>query len=81
MAANTFKSERDALAFLGLMSHMFKNFDDQFVAPDREKSHTKGLNIHALMVDNGSGHVLGLQKNSIDLQNSPLLHAEQLTLK
>lgn len=81
MAANTFKSERDALAFLGLMSHLFKNFDDQFVAPDKEKSHTNGLNIHALMVDNEYGHILGLQKNSIHQQNNPLLHAEQLTLK
>ncbi len=60
---------------------MFKNFDDQFVAPDREKSHTTRLNIHALMVDNESGHVLGLQKNSIHQQNNPLLRAEQLTLK
>jgi tRNA(Arg) A34 adenosine deaminase TadA len=81
MPSNFFKSEKDALAFLGLMSHMFINFDEQFKAPDGERTHTNGLNIHALIVDNVSGNVLGMQKNIIHQSNNPLLHAEQLTLK
>ena len=81
MATNIFKAEKDALCFLALMAKMFKNFDDQFIAPDGEKTHTKGLNIHALLIDNGTGTVLGMQQNSIHAFNNPLLHAEQLTLK
>jgi tRNA(Arg) A34 adenosine deaminase TadA len=81
MTANIFKAERDALAFLGLMSNMFQNFDDQFQAPDGERSHTSGLNIHALIIDNATGQVLGMQQNRIHQANNPLLHAEQLTLK
>jgi tRNA(Arg) A34 adenosine deaminase TadA len=81
MANNLFKAERDALAFLGLMSRMFQNFDVQFTAPDGELSHTRGLNIHAVIIDNATGQVLGMQQNNIHEQNNPLLHAEQLTLK
>ena len=81
MSSNLFKSEKDALAFFGLMSHMYMNFDEQFVASDNEKTHTNGLNIHALVVDNLTGQVVGMRKNSIHHYNNPLLHAEQLTLK
>src|SRR4051812_16009511 len=78
---NIYKSEKDALCFLGLMSNMFKFFDDQFISNEGEKTHSKGLNIHALLVDNSTGDILGMQHNSIHSFNSPLLHAEQLALK
>ncbi len=76
-----FKSEKDAISLLGLLNQMYQNFDEQFTAPDNEKTHSKGLNILALITDNATGTVLGLQRNSIHAQNNPLLHAEQLTLK
>ncbi len=81
MGVNIFKAEKDALCFLGLMSNMYKYFDDQFIGPDKVPTHTHGLNIHALVVDNLTGVVLGLQQNGIHAANNPLLHAEQLTLK
>src|SRR5262245_56505922 len=80
MATNIFKAEKDALCFLGLMSHMYLKFDTQIKGPTGDPTHTNGLNIHALVVDNTTGMVLGMQKNSIHQYNNPLLHAEQLTL-
>ena len=81
MTANIFKAEKDSLSFLGLMSSMFARFDAQIQSPTKEPTHTKGLNIHALIVDNVSGQVLGMQQNTIHKFNNPLLHAEQLTLQ
>ena len=81
MSINVFKAEKDSLAFLGLMSRMYKMFDEQFVGPDGERTHQHGLNIHALIIDNATGAVLGMQHNTIHDYNNPLLHAEQLTLK
>ena len=81
MSVNILKAERDALAFLGLMSNMYTKFDTQINGPDGQPTHTNGLNIHALIIDNVTGNVLGLQHNSIHHFNNPLLHAEQLTLK
>jgi len=81
MSVNILKAERDAIAFLGLMSNMYTKFDTQVNGPDGQPTHTNGLNIHALIIDNATGKVLGLQHNSIHHSNNPLLHAEQLTLK
>lgn len=81
MAVNLFKSEKDAICFLGLLANMYKHFDKQVPAPDKEPTHTKGLNIHALVVDNPTGIILGIKQNEIHAGNNPLLHAEQLTLK
>jgi tRNA(Arg) A34 adenosine deaminase TadA len=81
MLINIFKAERDALCFLGLMSQMYAKFDAQIIGPDQQPTHTNGLNILALIIDNATGEVLGMQKNAIHHFNNPLLHAEQLTLK
>src|SRR5687767_2891064 len=81
MASNIFKAEKDSLCFLGLMSNMFARFDAQIPGPTKEPTHTNGLNIHALIIDNVSGQVLGMQQNTIHKFNNPLLHAEQLTLQ
>jgi tRNA(Arg) A34 adenosine deaminase TadA len=76
-----FQSEKDALAFLGLMSAAYQRFDYQFKHNDGEPTHVKGLNIFAAIVDNTDGELLGHQQNQIHLENNPMLHAEQLTLK
>ena len=68
MAANAFKAEKDALCFLGLLSNMYKRFDNQVIAPDKIQTHTHGLNIQALIIDNATGNVLGLQQNAIHSQ-------------
>ncbi|MBN8719737.1 MAG: hypothetical protein J0H85_09855 [Sediminibacterium magnilacihabitans] len=74
MAANAFKAEKDALCFLGLLSNMYKRFDNQVIAPDKIQTHTHGLNIQALIIDNATGNVLGLQQNAIHSQNDPLYY-------
>ena len=81
MSINIFKQEKDALSFLGLMTRMYKFFDTQVTGPGGEPTHTNGLNIHALIIDNATGLVLGMQQNAIHAFNNPLLHAEQLTLQ
>ena len=75
-----YKAEKDAIFFLGLLSHMRKYFDKAVIGPDGKFTHRLGLNIHAVLTDNTSGEVLALRKNGIHKYNNPLLHAEQLTL-
>jgi len=60
---------------------MKKHFDKAFQGPEGETTHHNGLNIHALILQNSIGRILGLQQNRIHTYNNPLLHAEQLTLK
>ncbi len=76
-----FQAEKDAIAFLGLMAFAHKNFDQQFQHSDGELSHSKGLNIFAVIIDNTDCEVIAVKQNTIHSFNNPLLHAEQLTLK
>lgn len=78
---NEYLLEKDAIAFLGLMSIAFKNFDKQFIHADGTPTHTKGLNIFAAIIDNIDGEVIGQKQNNIHENCNPMLHAEQLTLK
>ncbi len=79
------KSDRDAIIFLGLLTHAYLTWDppvsagtDQYGKPDF--THFSGLNIHSLMVDNIYGEVLALEKNGIHQEENPLAHAEQRTI-
>jgi len=76
-----FQSEKDSVAFLGLMATAFRNFDFPFTHPDKQVTHGQGLNIFAGIVDQADGFLIGQQSNKIHSANNPMLHAEQLTLQ
>ena len=79
-----FRAERDALAFLGLLSSLYLRFDPPIGAGDgdtAQPTHFQGLNIHALIIDNADGEVLTLEHNQIHAHQSPVEHAEQRALR
>jgi tRNA(Arg) A34 adenosine deaminase TadA len=79
-----FRAERDALAFLGLLSSLYLRFDPPIGPGDGSASqptHFQGLNIHALIIDNVDGEVLALEHNQIHAHQSPVEHAEQRALR
>src|SRR5215510_580691 len=77
-----FRAERDALAFLGLLSSLYLRFDPPIGSADgaAQPTHFQGLNIHAL-IDNLDGEVLALEHNQIHAHQSPVEHAEQRALR
>lgn len=76
------QAERDALAFLGLLSHMHLRFDPPVPAPgEKAATHFGGLNIHGLAIDNLDGEILGIDRNVIHATESPLDHGEQRVLR
>jgi tRNA(Arg) A34 adenosine deaminase TadA len=79
-----FRAERDALAFLGLLSSLYLRFDPPISCGDgdtAQPTHFQGLNIHALIIDNADGEVLALEHNQIHVHQSPVEHAEQRALR
>src|SRR5499427_7014041 len=79
-----FRGERDALAFLGLLSSLYLRFDPPISCGDgdtAQPTHFQGLNIHALIIDNADGEVLALEHNQIHAHQSPVEHAEQRALR
>jgi len=79
-----FRAERDALAFLGLLSSLYLRFDPPISWGDgdtAQPTHFQGLNIHALIIDNADGEVLALEHNQIHAHQSPVEHAEQRALR
>ena len=79
-----FRAERDALAFLGLISSLHLRFDPPISVPNGNQSqptHFHGLNIHALVIDNVDGEVLALEQNQIHAHQSPVEHGEQRVLR
>ena len=79
-----FRAERDALAFLGLLSSLYLRFDPPIGGGDgdtAQPTHFQGLNIHALIIDNADGEVLALEHNQIHAHQSPVEHAEQRALR
>ncbi len=79
-----FRAERDALAFLGVISSLHLRFDPPISAPNVSQSqptHFHGLNVHALMIDNVDGEVLALEQNQIHAHQSPVEHGEQRVLR
>ena len=79
-----FREERDALAFLGLLSSLYLRFDPPISPADGSASqptHFQGLNIHACIIDNVDGEVLALEHNQIHAHQSPVEHAEQRALR
>ena len=79
-----FRAERDALAFLGLLSSLYLRFDPPISLADgtgAQPTHFQGLNIHALIVDNADGEVLALEHNQIHAHQSPVEHGEQRALR
>jgi tRNA(Arg) A34 adenosine deaminase TadA len=79
-----FRAERDALAFLGLLSSLYLRFDPPISCGNgdtAQPTHFQGLNIHALIIDNADGEVLALEHNQIHAYQSPVEHAEQRALR
>ncbi len=79
-----FRAERDALAFLGLLSSLYLRFDPPISLADgtaAQPTHFQGLNIHALIIDNADGEVLALEHNQIHAHQSPVEHGEQRALR
>lgn len=79
-----FRAERDALAFLGVISSLHLRFDPPISAPNigqSQPTHFHGLNVHALMIDNVDGEVLALEQNQIHAHQSPVEHGEQRVLR
>jgi tRNA(Arg) A34 adenosine deaminase TadA len=79
----TCRNERDAISFIGLMSYMYLNWDAPVKTGEgiNDVTHTKGLNICGLIVDNQDGEILALDKNSIHANSSPVQHGEQLVVR
>lgn len=57
--------EKNAILFLGLMTIAYKNFDQQYIHADGQRTHKSGLNIFAAIIDNSDGELLGQQQNQI----------------
>jgi tRNA(Arg) A34 adenosine deaminase TadA len=79
-----FRAERDALAFLGVLSSLYLRFDPPIGSPDgsaAQPTHFQGLNVHAAIIDNVDGEVLALEHNQIHAHQSPVEHAEQRALR
>jgi tRNA(Arg) A34 adenosine deaminase TadA len=79
-----FRAERDALAFLGVLSSLYLRFDPPISPAEgtaAQPTHFQGLNIHALIIDNVDGEVLALEHNQIHAHQSPVEHAEQRALR
>ncbi|MHC1699236.1 MAG: hypothetical protein AB9919_14455 [Geobacteraceae bacterium] len=76
------RSERDALAYLGLLSNVAAKFDLPVPFPgESAPTHIAGLNIHALVIDNIDGEIMALERNTIHADGSPLQHGEQRALR
>src|SRR5262249_42075788 len=79
-----FRAERDALAFLGIISSLHLRFDPPISVPNftqLQPTHFRGLNIHAMVIDNADGEVLALEQNQIHAHQSPVEHGEQRVLR
>lgn len=77
-----FQAEKDAIVVVGLLAHVDRYFDEQVMYPPNPvPSHTNGLNIHACVIDNADGEVLGLEQNMIHATEYPWEHAEQRALR
>jgi tRNA(Arg) A34 adenosine deaminase TadA len=76
------QTEKDSLAFLGLLARVYLLYDPPIeVAGESAPTHFAGLNIHACIVDNIDGEVLGVDRNSIHSDQNPLQHGEQKALR
>jgi tRNA(Arg) A34 adenosine deaminase TadA len=79
-----FRAERDALAYLGLLSSLHLKFDPPIGSASgtpSQPTHFHGLNIHAIIIDNADGEVLALENNQIHAHQSPVEHGEQRALR
>jgi len=77
-----FQSERDAIVFLGLLSHIHVNWDPPLKTLDPKlMTQYHGYNIHAVILDNTDGEVLALERNLIHELESPVDHGEQLAVR
>ncbi len=82
------RAERDCIAFLALMARVSLQFDPPIPVEPKPKdkrppapTHFAGLNIQASVVDNEDGELLGIGRNAIHSESSPLEHGEQRALR
>src|SRR5258707_5307097 len=79
-----FRAERDALAFLGLLSSLYLRFDPPISWGDgdtAQPTHFQGLNIHALIIDIAVVEVLSLDHIKILDQQIPFEQVEHRALR
>lgn len=75
------QTERDSIAFMGLMAIAYQFLDEPRQPDDLNKNiHTKGLNIFAIIVKNQTGELASWGQNTIHSEINPLKHAEQMAL-
>ncbi len=72
--------ERDCLAGFGLLTSTYLNFDPPLNRDDGV-SHSRGFNVHCMVIDNTDGEVLALGQNLIHQHSDPLQHAEQRVIR
>ena len=76
------RAEKDAIALLGLLGRAYLEFDQPIPGPDGiTPTHRAGLNIFGCVVDNRDGELLGIDRNTIHSDGSPLQHAEQRAVR
>src|SRR5688500_9989152 len=72
--------KRDSIATLGLLAHNFRYFDPG-VSTSQGVTHQYGPNVHCFIVDNTDGEVLAIGRNSVDRDENPLQHGEQVVIR
>ncbi|MBP3954081.1 hypothetical protein J8F10_02065 [Gemmata sp. G18] len=76
------RTERDAIATLGLLARTYFLFDRPIPArTGAPPTHFAGLNVHCCVIDNTDGEVLAVGRNSIHADENPLQHAEQVVIR
>src|SRR5438034_817301 len=82
MSDPLFKAEKDSIVLLGLLSQAYLQFDPPILVPSElAPTHFAGLNIFGCIIDNADGELLGLDRNTIHSDASPVQHGEQRTLR
>lgn len=77
-----FQCEKDAIVFLGLLSHIYVNWDPPLKTLNPSlTTQYRGYNIHAVIVDNTDGELLALERNLIHEFENPVDHGEQLAVR
>lgn len=76
------RSERDAIATLGLLARSHFHFDHPIpTKAGSAPTHFAGLNVHCCVIDNADGEVLAVGRNTIHADENPLQHAEQVVVR
>ncbi len=75
-----FMLERDTLMALGVLARAYVDFDPP-ISTAGKMPHSRGFNVHCLVLDNRDGEVLAVARNQIYSDEDPLQHAEQVGIR